>query len=837
MNWLINVSDDYLRIMKSPINEVKVKFELLDKDFNVLEEVTEDVSYDDIGSISFSTDSDIRSQFSITFNNHNGKFTWGQGNLLWVDLKMVRLYIGFAMPNGEIEYALQGVYILTSPETISSPTECSTTVSGQDLWYLVSGNFGVLKESLKISPYVLKANGDYVVDEKHMPIRRMEYDENGTALRPYRITNYIVQYLKQYGITKMIIDECDTALTTELSYDIGENIGQVLKDLTEKCYTEQDDFFYECFFDKYGYFRFQKVQNPNKIPPCATYKKEDFTAYAGSKRALDESTLYNDIVVLGGGGESIEFRAEETIDEDAYEKFSFGDSTKAEMEQGTMKDITCNYLGNLELAQGDKSVTIGDETRVVGDGTYKSSGSFTSRWFKVDTSHRFKSGNVSWISSSIDKDESKAKVERVCTVCGYRDTMDSDVHSHIWSGNVVKTDEYCHYYACQYSFCDEVHAEPHKFNPGWDHYDAAKGIKTLTCKICGYTKTAPYALKDDGHTHEYELAPNPTYPENSHTMACKHGCQSTTSISLGGDDTVESQSHCFINSKSDLESGNYAKDHKIISYPNSDGSIPGVRVDTCRCGYSRVVEWTKAVDEGGYEHTEHHVDEDAPWVYEKGGSTHWQRCNYFLGCPEHMNEAAHTWNEGEIIKKPTETEAGIIRYTCTVCGATNDTEVTSTTIISPKTDDGHEHHMDKPAYSADANYHWYICDECGEPFLKGSHKWDTTKTPVSDAELPIHHTISLTVQYADKDKNIIKQETLKNGDSIKALSEGDELYPYMRYIVNLSTDNTTSSPAVTNVKVEIETLYQPWVGHPYSIQKIGKRTLIYNDGQIDSNID
>lgn len=54
------------------------------------------------------------------------------------------------------------------------------------------------------------------------------------------------------------------------------------------------------------------------------------------------------------------------------------------------------------------------------------------------------------------------------------------------------------------------------------------------------------------------------------------------------------------------------------------------------------------------------------------GTGHWHECT---GCTEIKDKTAHTWNDGEVTKKPTVAEAGTKTFTCTVCGKTRNEDV------------------------------------------------------------------------------------------------------------------------------------------------------------------
>lgn len=133
---------------------------------------------------------------------------------------------------------------------------------------------------------------------------------------------------------------------------------------------------------------------------------------------------------------------------------------------------------------------------------------------------------------------------------------------------------------------------------------------------------------------------------------------------------------------------NYAYILEII--PDSSNT-PVVIPDTI-CGYevmSTAEEYRQYVSETGHTHkggtatctekalcdicgnsydstdlTNHNAD-TSTWKYNENG--HWNPC-LRAGCEEHLNAAAHTFDDGVITTKPTEKTEGVKTYTCTVCG-------------------------------------------------------------------------------------------------------------------------------------------------------------------------
>jgi len=252
-----NASNDFINAMTSNVSEMKIKLELLDKDNNIIDTITDSVDSDNIGDISVDTESDIRRKFTITLNNHSGKFTWHENGLIWINKKKVKLYVGFETPNG-IEYIPQGVFILTEPESTNSTSELNTVITGQDQWYWLTGNFGKYTRETTYDAYEKDSNGDYIVDSNGFSKLKTEKDSSGNTLYDssgnpiyYRITNYIRSILTNGGFAsdKILIDSCDSYLTADMTYKIGDSRGTAIKDMVAKCYSDSDNYFYEAYFD------------------------------------------------------------------------------------------------------------------------------------------------------------------------------------------------------------------------------------------------------------------------------------------------------------------------------------------------------------------------------------------------------------------------------------------------------------------------------------------------------------------------------------------------------------------------------------------------------------
>lgn len=86
------------------------------------------------------------------------------------------------------------------------------------------------------------------------------------------------------------------------------------------------------------------------------------------------------------------------------------------------------------------------------------------------------------------------------------------------------------------------------------------------------------------------------------------------------------------------------------------------------------------------------------WTPVEGTDTHTEACTK-CGMTKSV---AHDWSgEGQVVKKPTCTEAGQTKYTCTYCGAEK-------TVSVPATG-----HQDMGTWKSDGTNHWHECSVCG----------------------------------------------------------------------------------------------------------------------------
>ena len=118
--------------------------------------------------------------------------------------------------------------------------------------------------------------------------------------------------------------------------------------------------------------------------------------------------------------------------------------------------------------------------------------------------------------------------------------------------------------------------------------------------------------------------------------------------------------------------------------------------------------------------TNHDADTSV-WKYDENG--HWNPC-LRTGCEEHLNAAAHTFDDGVITTKPTEKTEGVRTYTCEICGYEKTESV-------PKLG-----HIPSAKWSYDSENHWKECtaEDCDEKLELAAHTFDDGVITVKPAD-------------------------------------------------------------------------------------------------------
>lgn len=243
-------------------------------------------------------------------------------------------------------------------------------------------------------------------------------------------------------------------------------------------------------------------------------------------------------------------------------------------------------------------------------------------------------------------------------------------------------DETSHWHECMTKkHSDVAEKADHTFDAGvvtTQPTEAAEGVKTLTCTVCGYQKTEPVPQLE----HTFDMG-NWKFDEQTHwhPATCAHT-----------DLKKDEAEHTW-------------NEGVITTHPTE--TTEGVKTYTCTvCGN------TKTAKIGMLDHK--HTFDMTKWSYNAENHWHPATCGH---TDEKKDLGAHVWNEGVVTTQPTETTEGVKTYTCTTCGNTKTATIGML---------DHEHTFDTERWDHDAENHWHpaTCAHTDEKKDLAAHSWN-----------------------------------------------------------------------------------------------------------------
>ena len=271
----------------------------------------------------------------------------------------------------------------------------------------------------------------------------------------------------------------------------------------------------------------------------------------------------------------------------------------------------------------------------------------------IDCYDLFNRGLHTWNSGEVTKaatDNEEGIKTYTCTVCSATKTETipslSSGHTHTWGNEYSSSVDY-HWKAC--SGCDDVFDK--NFHD-WDKgkvtklaTEAEEGVKTLTCTVCGRTKTESIPKAGTGHVHVWRDTWK--YDENQHWKTCG-GCPAKTDYS-----------------EHDWDDGVVTKDPTDFD--------TGIRTLTCTvCGATKEVEIPADFSLHTHSWNTGEITKPATATEEGEKTFTCTTCHETKkeAIPKISGEHTHEWDAGKVTTQPTETEEGVKTFTCTTCGQT-----------------------------------------------------------------------------------------------------------------------------------------------------------------------
>lgn len=271
---MYNVSAAFLEALKSPGHTIRMKMQVLDTDFNVIEsgefndigngENPEDILVD--GNVDVDTTRLTRRTFTANLLNPEGVWSPGSdwGGTFYVN-RLVRLWRGIEYGPGAVELVPVGTFMIDNADIAVERNMSLIVLSGSDLWK-------------KFGKSAFPKNKSW---------------DAGTSI------NTIITYIANAaGVTRLNLDplssrdSADKEIPKTFSVEQGDNRGEAIAKLCK-------DNGIDVYFDSLGRLTTQDFTSPGDKAVVYTYDPEVNNNLITVKATYTDENLYNSVLVLG----------------------------------------------------------------------------------------------------------------------------------------------------------------------------------------------------------------------------------------------------------------------------------------------------------------------------------------------------------------------------------------------------------------------------------------------------------------------------------------------------------------------------------------------------------
>jgi len=360
--------------------------------------------------------------------------------------------------------------------------------------------------------------------------------------------------------------------------------------------------------------------------------------------------------------------------------FAFSSSTTV---SGKVFEITLKVKDSAALGKSNVSVNL----IIDGESTSKSVG------ITVACKHEYDNGcdatcNKCGEKRSISHDWDSGKTEKkvtctqdgskvyTCDTCGEKKTETQKAYGHDYDNACDTT--------C--NNCGEKRSTTHKYSDKWtadkkqhwhkctvcgdkkdaaDHTPGAEPTETepQTCTVCGYmikpslnhvhSLSQEWVTDETGHWHtcaDCDMIPD--FEEHAFDNECDKECNTCGF-------TRETE-HVYQTQWTADADGHWHQCEFCGDRLETEPHIPGAEATEFEAQICTVC---------GFELTPMLHQHEYLWNYD--AESHWQSCE----CEDVIGKAEHTWDEGTVTVEPTHTDAGVMEYSCSVCGGVKTEEI------------------------------------------------------------------------------------------------------------------------------------------------------------------
>lgn len=276
---MLNITQNDYNIIKQKNTERYIKLNLLDFNYNVVDELSGNMLS---CSVRCDADSDLRRSCNVSFVVTDSGYEVGAANRIFLD-RYIQLYIGLKnIYTQEIQWYNQGIYLIDAPSYEYNATTHTLSFAGLDL---MSKLTGARNGQLPGMTTVIKQG------------------EN--------VRQAIIATLALGGFTKYIVEECKVNNAIQpVPYDIQIDQGGYVFDILSKLRDIMPK--YQMYFDVDGVFHYEPIPSGEDDPVLIT---DDIwnSVVTGETVSTDFTTVKNYIEVYGRTHEVQYYDANPTI--------------------------------------------------------------------------------------------------------------------------------------------------------------------------------------------------------------------------------------------------------------------------------------------------------------------------------------------------------------------------------------------------------------------------------------------------------------------------------------------------------------------------------------------
>lgn len=321
---MITLTDDDYRVVQQVVLDIRVRFEIYDKDNKYINSIDGNVIN---GSCSIDAESDIRRSFSITiFPDYRSKLIIDEQGYIWID-KMVYIYIGIIdMQTGEPREWKFGEFYFTNINTTYDPVTNQMSINCSDMMILLDGSKNGELGQLKIS-YPAYEENEEGIPTHYNTIRNAVIDTISQLgrIKEFEIDDigeynamplYNPDYL-QYRLESMVelpdgsMQEMWNTIPYDQEFSAGTTVLNIISTFRD-LYPN-----YETYFDENGIFCMNMIPSGDEDPVIidnSFFQK----VYISENTSIDLTTVRNISHVWGQVLETDFYADSSTYDNNTY---------------------------------------------------------------------------------------------------------------------------------------------------------------------------------------------------------------------------------------------------------------------------------------------------------------------------------------------------------------------------------------------------------------------------------------------------------------------------------------------------------------------------------------